>query len=282
MTSVPGVAAPPSHLRRLPPRSSFRRFIGRFGWGLALALEILAILLLVEVAVTGLGLANPEFFPPPSEIGGALIRLIERDVLFRHVIFSLTNFVLGYALAVVVGVLFGLALGVLRTFRTLAGPLVWITYATPRAAIAPILIMALGYGYESKVAIIFLFSVYPILINVWAGARSVDKTLMRAGRIFGAQRLDLYTKIVLPSILPYLLLGLRLGVSRGLIGIVIAEFLGSSAGIGYLTKILVASEFDMAGALSLTFILLVTASVSLKALEIARRRLAPWYKDNAL
>ena len=104
---------------------------------------------------------------------------------------------------------------------------------------------------------------------------------MRAGRIFGAQRMDLYTKVVLPSILPYLLIGLRLGVSRALIGIVIAEFLGSSAGIGYLTKRL-ASEFDMAGALALTLILMVTAAASLKILDVVRRRLAPWYTEDSI
>lgn len=274
--------APPPHLRPMAPRSLPRRAWDRVGWSVALAVEIVALILLIEFLITGLGLANPEFFPPPSDILDALSRLFDRDVLARHVIFSLTNFVIGYLLAVVVGVIFGLALGVFRTFRTMAGPLVWISYATPRAAIAPVLIMALGFGYESKVAIIFLFSVFPILINVWAGARAVDQTLMRAARIFGARRLDLYTKVVLPSILPYLLVGLRLGVSRGLIGVVIAEFLGSSAGIGYLTKILVATDFDMAGALALVFILLVTASVSLKILELLRRRLAPWYRESAL
>jgi ABC-type nitrate/sulfonate/bicarbonate transport system permease component len=264
-------ADPPSHLRSLPPRSPLRRFWDRAGWSVALAIEIITIILLVELMITGLGWANPDFFPPPSDIVDALSRLFDRGVLARHTIFSLTNFVLGYLLAVVVGVVFGLALGVFRTFRTMAGPLVWISYATPRAAIAPVLIMALGFGYESKVAIIFLFAVFPILINVWVGARSVDQTLMRAGRIFGARRMDLYTKIVLPSILPYLLIGLKLGVSRALIGIVIAEFLGSSAGIGYLTKILVA-----------VFVLLVTASVSLKILDVVRRRLAPWYREDAI
>ena len=184
-------------------------------------------------------------------------------MLLKHTIFSLTNFVIGYLLAVVVGIVFGLALGLFRTFHTMAGPLVWVSYATPRSAIAPILIMALGFGYESKVAIIFLFAVFPILINVWVGARSVDQSLLRAGRIFGAKRLDLYTKVVLPSILPYLLIGLKLGVSRGIIGIVIAEFLGSPGGVGYLTKILVHTDFDMAGALALVVILLVTASISL-------------------
>jgi NitT/TauT family transport system permease protein len=282
MTAPALTTSPPPYQRAMPERSSLRRLWDRVGWSVALAIEILAIVLLVELLISGLGLANPKFFPPPSEILDAFSRLFDRGVLVRHTIFSLTNFVLGYLLAVAVGVVFGLALGVFRTFRTMAGPLVWISYATPRAAIAPVLIMALGFGYESKVAIIFLFAVFPILINVWVGARSVDPSLMRAGRIFGARRLDLYTKVVLPSILPYLLIGLRLGVSRGLIGIVIAEFLGSSAGIGYLTKILVATDFDMAGALALTFVLLITASVSLKILDLIRRRLAPWYTEDSI
>jgi NitT/TauT family transport system permease protein len=281
MTAPPTVANVPSHLRPIEPRSPFRRFLDRYGWSVALVIEVMAIILFLEVSVSWLHLANPEFFPPPSDILDALSRLFDRGVLAKHVIFSLTNFFIAYLLAVVVGVVVGLALGVFRTFRTLVGPLVWISYATPRAAIAPVLIMALGFGYESKVAIIFLFAVFPILINVWVGARSVDESLMRAGRIFGARRLDLYTKVVLPSILPYLLVGLKLGVSRGLIGIVIAEFLGSSAGIGYLTKILVSTDFDMAGAMALVLVLLITASVSLKLLDIARRRLAPWYTEDS-
>jgi ABC-type nitrate/sulfonate/bicarbonate transport system permease component len=284
----------PPHLRSVTPRPSWRRFLTRHGWGIALAIEILAIIFFVELMITGFGLANPEFFPPPSDILDALSRLFDRDLLIKgiawppnaretgHVIFSLTNFVIAYLLAAVVGIVFGLALGVFRTFRTMAGPLVWLSYATPRAAIAPVLIMALGFGYESKVAIIFLFAVFPILINVWVGARSVDQSLMRAGKIFGAQRFDLYTKVVLPSILPYLLIGLKLGISRGLIGIVIAEFLGSSGGIGYLTKILVATDFDMAGAMALVFILLLTASISLKILDLVRRRVAPWYTEDSL
>ncbi len=281
MTTLPLTEAAPADRRPIARRSFLRRTWERIGWSVGLGIEILAIILLIELMITGFGLANPDFFPPPSQILDALSRLFEKDVLAKNVIFSLTNFVLGYLLAVVVGVIVGLALGVFRTFRTMAGPLVWVSYATPRAAIAPILIMALGFGYESKVAIIFLFALFPILINVWVGARSVDPTLMRVGRIFGAQRMDLYTKVVLPSILPYLLIGLRLGVSRALIGIVIAEFLGSSAGIGYLIKRL-ASEFDMAGALALTLILMVTAAVSLKILDIVRRRLAPWYTEDSI
>ena len=129
-----------------------------------------------QIAISGLGLWNPQFVPPPSDILDSFSRLAQRDLLIKDIIFSLSNFIVGYFLAVVVGVLVGLGLGMLRTFRTMAGPLVWISYATPRSAIAPLLIMWLGFGQESKVAIIFLFAVYPIIINVWQGLQEIERT----------------------------------------------------------------------------------------------------------
>jgi ABC-type nitrate/sulfonate/bicarbonate transport system permease component len=278
MSMAPATAEGPPSFRPLPQRSGSRKFWDRFGWNIALVIEIIVIIGLAELAISGMGLWNPQFVPPPSDILDSFSRLAQRDLLFKDAFFSLSNFVVGYLAAVVVGVLIGLALGMLRTFRTMAGPLVWITYATPRAAIAPLIVMWLGFGAESKVAIIFLFSVYPILINVWVGARSVDQTLIRAGNIFGARHFDIYTKIVLPSIVPFLMVGLRLGLSRGLVGVVIAEFVGSSAGIGYRIGIL-SSQQDMAGALALTILLVVVAVVASKILDLVRRRVAPWYKE---
>lgn len=278
MTTTPATADSPPHMRPIPDRSGGRKIWDRIGWNVALVIEIIAIIVIAEVAITGLGLWNPQFVPPPSDILDSFSRLAQRDLLIDDVLFSLSNFVVGYLGAVVVGVLIGLALGMLRTFRTMAGPLVWISYATPRAAIAPLIIMWLGFGSESKIAIIFLFSVYPILINTWVGAKSVDQTLIRAANIFGARRFDIYTKIVMPSIVPYLIVGLRLGLSRGLVGVVIAEFVGSSAGIGYRIGIL-SSQQDLAGALALTILLVLVAVGAAKILDLVRRRVAPWYKE---
>lgn len=280
MSTTPVAAGVPPAVRPLPERSGSRRLWDRIGWTVALGIVIIAIILIAEIAISGLGLWNRQFVPPPSDILDSFSRLAQRDLLIKDILFSLSNFVVGYLAAVVVGVLVGLGLGMLRTFRTMAGPLVWITYATPRAALAPLIIMWLGFGSESKIAIIFLFSVYPILINVWVGARSVDQTLIRAGRIFGARGFDIYTKIVMPSIVPYLIVGLRLGLSRGLVGVVIAEFVGSSAGVGYRIAIL-SSQQDLAGALALVILLVVVAVVSAKILDLVRRRVAPWYREDA-
>lgn len=282
VATIPTAALPPAaHLRPLPPRSLSRRLWDRFGWNVGLFVEIVVLILLLEFLISGLRLWNPEFVPPPSEILDSFLRLAQHDLLVSNVVFSLTNFAIGYLLAAVVGILLGLGLGTIRLFRTLGGPLVWIAYATPRSAIAPLIVMWLGFGAESKIVVIFLMALFPIVINVWVGAQSVDETLLRAGKVFGASRSDLYRKVILPFILPFTLTGLRLGIARGLVGVVIAEFIGTYAGIAYLIGILT-SEFDMAGALALTLILMLTANVSMIALDVLRRRLAPWYREGAL
>ncbi len=276
----PAPAPPPSHLRPMPPRHLARRVWDRIGWNVALFLEIVAIIVLAELMISTFGLAKRDFVPPPSDIWSAFYRLGERGVLLDNIWFSLTNFAIGFLLAAIVGVLLGLALGTIRTFRTLMGPVVWIAYSTPRVALAPLIVMWLGFGSSSKIAVIFLMAVFPVIINVWVGASSVDGTLLRAGQVFGASRMDLYRKVTLPYILPFTLTGLRLGIARGLIGVVIAEFIGSAAGIGYMIRVL-SSEFDLAGALALTLVLMLAANVAMVLLDVIRRRLAPWYRENA-
>lgn len=278
--TAPAPAPVPSHLRPIPPRSLARRVWDRIGWNVALFLEIVAIIVLAELMISTWGWAKADFVPPPSDIWSAFVRLGERGVLLDNVVFSLTNFAVGFLLAAIVGIVLGLALGTIATFRTLVGPVVWIAYSTPRVAIAPLIVMWLGFGAESKVAVIFLMAVFPIIINVWVGASSVDQTLLRAGRVFGASNVDLYRKVTLPYILPYTLTGLRLGIARGLIGVIIAEFIGSAAGVGYMIRIL-SSEFDLAGALALTLVLMVAANIAMAVLNLVRRRLAPWYKETS-
>ncbi len=280
MTAVNATVAPP-HLRPVPARSAARRLWDRFGWNVALVAEIALLVIFLELLVVGAGLWNRDFVPPPSDIAESFQRLARVGVLADNVAFSLSNFVVAYVSASVIGILVGLGLGTIPLMRLLLGSLVWIVYAIPKVALAPLFVMWLGFGSESKIAVIFLFSFFPVVVNVWVGAESVDRTLLRAGSVFGASRLDLYRKVVLPYILPYTLTGLRLAIARGLVGVVIAEFVGSTAGIGYLIGIL-SSEFDLAGALALTVILMITANVSMVVLDEVRRRLAPWYREGII
>jgi ABC-type nitrate/sulfonate/bicarbonate transport system permease component len=280
MTTQSATLANPPHLRPIPPRHPIRQVWDRVGWNVALVIEIAVVIVVLEFLINVVGLWNPAFVPPPTDIAESFNRLASRGVLASNVAFSLTNFAIGFLMAAVAGILIGLLLGTSRLFKTLVGSLVWIAYSTPRVALAPLFVMWLGFGAESKIAVIFLMAIFPIIINVWVGAESVDQTLLRAGSVFGASRVDQYRKVILPYILPYTLTGLRLGIARGLVGVVVAEFIGSAAGIGYLIKLL-SSEFDLAAALALTLILMLTANASMILLDVLRRRVAPWYKEGS-
>lgn len=275
-----GSTGAPAWKRSLPARSRARRIWDRIGWQVLLLVEVAAIIIVLELAVSHFRIWSPSFVPPPSDIGAAFTELIDKRDLLHHIAFSLGNFLVGFLLAVVIAIPVGLVMGTVTRARQVASPIVWMFYATPRVALAPLLVMWLGYGGASKVAVIFLMAVFPILISVWSGAESVDQTLLRAGRVFGASRWDLYRKVIVPSIVPYILTGLKLGVARAIIGVVIAEFIGSTAGIGYLIGIL-SSEFQIAGAIALTLILMITAMVSMKVIDLTQRRVAPWYREDA-
>lgn len=278
MSSTPGALPAVSYLRPIAPKSPLRRTWDRLGWNAAVVVEVVLGILVLEFLISGLKLWSPEFVPAPSAVFGAYFWLAERDLLFNNIVFSLSNFMVGYLLAAVLGISLGLLLGTVPLARTLLGPLVWVAYATPRVALAPLIVLWLGFGPASKIAVIFLMALFPVVVNVWVGATSVDRNLERAGQVFGGSRLDIYRKVILPFILPYTLTGLRLGISRGLVGVVVAEFIGSAAGIGYLIKI-TSHEFHMDAALALTLILVIAANGAMILLDLLRRRVAPWYRE---
>ena len=258
----------------------WRRSAARWGWNATLVLEVVALLLVWQIAVGGYQIWNPEMLPPPSEVWRAFATAVRTGVLANNFWFSAQNFVGGYLLAALVGLSAGLVLGGSQLLNELLMPFVWTMYAVPRIALAPLIVLWLGFGHASKMVVIFLMSVFPILVNTMEGMRAVDPSLVRAGRVFGATRRDLYLKVVLPASLPLVLTGLRLGIGRGLVGVVVGEFIGLAAGLGYMIHRSSAS-FDMATAFAITLLLVVMANVSMAALSTVKRRLAPWDEEGA-
>lgn len=273
------LASAPEWVTPLDEESAGRRLLRRYGWNAGILLEAIALIAFWEIAITVLHLARRDFVPPPSDIWDAFLYLVRSGSLWTHVSFSVGNFIVGYVLAALVGIGLGVAMGLVAPVRTLLSPLVWTMYSTPRAVLAPLLIIWFGFGSASKVAVVFLMAVFPVLLNVLVGVDQVDRQLLRAGRVFGAKRLDLTTKVVLPYILPYTLTGLRLGIGRGLVGVVVGEFIGSAAGLGYLI-VRSSAAFDMAESLAVALMLLVMANLSMAAVNVARRRLTPWYRES--
>ena len=212
---------------------------------------------------------------PPSHVVTAFADLLGRGELQGHVYVSGLEFVIGFALAAIVGIALGIAIGASNLVRDLLDPWLSALYATPVVAFAPLFVVWMGIGPSSKVAVAFLLAVLPIIINTSAGIRTTDQNLVDVARSFAASRGQIFFKILIPYALAFIIAGLRLGVGRAIIGVVVAEFFGTRAGLGYL--ILTSSQLFDTSALFVAVVILAGVGVlSVIGLQKLERWLAPW------
>jgi NitT/TauT family transport system permease protein len=179
-------------------------------------------------------LTNRLFFAAPSDVAVAAARLWKTGELERHIRVSFSELFYGVLIAIVVGTAIGVVVGISQRVRGYTEIYITALYATPLVAVTPLLILWLGIGVASKVAVVFLTAVFPILINTISGVRATEALLIEVAQSFCATRLQIITSVMLPSALPYILTGIRLGIGRGIVGVVVGELFGSQAGLGYL------------------------------------------------
>jgi len=184
--------------------------------------------------VSRLLVANALFLAAPSQIVYAIYQLTLTGELGRHIYISSIEFVIGYVIAAVIGIALGFGMASNARFKQAMQP--WISgfYATPTIALAPLFILWLGIGIWSKVLVVIFLVLFPVTINTEAGLRTTSERLIEMLKSFGASRSQIFFKVSLPSALPFILAGLKLGIGRGLIGVVVAELFGSRAGLGRL------------------------------------------------
>lgn len=218
---------------------------------------------------------SPLIVVPPSRVFRTFATLVATGELRTHVYVSAQEFVLGFGLAAVVGILVGALIGVSDVARDVLDPWLSALYATPVVAFAPLFVIWLGIDLASKVAVAFLLAALPVIINTSTGIRTADQTFIDVARSFAATRRHIFVKILLPNALPFIIAGLRLGVGRAIIGIVVGEFFGARAGLGYMI-LNSAQLFDTSGLFVATVILAVTGMVSVFGLQALERHLAPW------
>jgi NitT/TauT family transport system permease protein len=154
--------------------------------------------------------------------------------LYPHLFASSWIFFYGFILAIVAGVPLGFVMALSPVVRDYVNPWMATLYTTPRIAFAPVLLLWFGIGGGSKIAIVFLGCVFPILINSYYGMRVVNREYVELARSFRLRPWALFVKILLPASLPFILAGIRLAIGRGLTGVAIAEWFGATEGLGYL------------------------------------------------
>ena len=223
---------------------------------------------------------NPVFGSYPSAIAVAFWELLSTGQLTSALYDSLRSFLLGYGLAIVIGVPVGLVIGRSRTAEAAFGIFITAGYAMPLVALVPLLILWLGLGFAVKVAVVFLMSLFPICINTWLGVVAVPKTLIEVGKSFVAPDLVILRRIILPATLPYIMAGIRLAVGRAVVGMVIAEFFTTISGLGAVI-INSANNFDTATMFVPIIILMVMAIGLNWLIGFVERKVAPWQAEIA-
>jgi NitT/TauT family transport system permease protein len=261
------------HLDRLltPPRPSF--FKRYESW--IIPIVSLAIGFAIWEWVTQARLVKPTLLAGPSQILGAIGKMASTGMLWKDLSYSGLDFILGFLLAVVVGIPLGLLLGTQRRAEMALTPYVMGFNSIPRLSFLTLLIVWFGLGLQAKVVLIFLSAVFPIIITTWAGVRVVDPVLLRAGRAYGAHGWQLFRRVIIPYSLPFIVSGLRLGVSHALIGVFASEIFGTDVGIGY-RIISSGSTFDMPNLFAAVLILATFGVLTTQALDMAEHRIAPW------
>ena len=194
----------------------------------------LVALVLLWQAVTETGWVPPLFLPSPLGVLRAGAEMLVTGELVGHIATSLRRIVLGFGLGALGGVAVGLAVGVFSLAEAIGNPLIAATFPIPKIALLPLLILWLGIGEASKVAVIMLGVFFPMAINTYTGVRHADPLLIRAAVSFGAGRWSVIRKVMLPSALPMIFAGLKLGAGTSLLLLVAAEMIAASSGIGFL------------------------------------------------
>jgi ABC-type nitrate/sulfonate/bicarbonate transport system permease component len=196
------------------------------------AVGVCAVVIGWELAARS-GLVNPVIASSPGAIAAAFARQWQSGDWWADVSVSLAEFAVGFALSLVVGVALGVAMGMSRVFEYAVDPFIWFLYASPLIAFYPLIIVWLGFGSTTVVALTFLLTFVSIAVNTMAGVRSVEPQLVRAVRAFGGSPLDVAAKVVLPASVPLMLAGVRIGLGRALIGVILGEMFSSNGGLGY-------------------------------------------------
>lgn len=190
---------------------------------------VVAIFIIWEIAGRRMG---DFFLAPPTSLVAAAQDLIASGALVSSLMNSLSSLLTGYGLSAVIGIALGYMMGWYKPVAKIMDPFVNAAYVIPVAALVPVLIIWFGLGHTSRVLTIILFSVFEVLVSTYTGVRNVDPMLIDVARSFGAGRYQMFRKIVFFASLPYIFAGLRMGASRAIKGMVVAELLFAVTGLG--------------------------------------------------
>ena len=234
----------------------------------------LAVLAAWEV-VGRSGLINPLFISSPTRVAVAAYRLFLEGEIWNDLRVSATEFLVGYLMAAGVAIPLGLAVGWYKRLSYLLSPFIDTLNAVPRVTLLPLIVIWCGIGLWSKIVVVFLGAVIPMLINTTSGVRTNEERFLRVARSFGASQLRIFWTIVLPGTVPFIFTGLKYAAGRALLGVVVGELYAATAGIGYLIAVS-GSAFQTDKVFAGILIVTCTGVITVEVLNRLERRFEAW------
>jgi ABC-type nitrate/sulfonate/bicarbonate transport system permease component len=222
---------------------------------------------------------SPIFFTYPSQIAVAFYELTASGDLPYYLAQSLQVMFFGLLAAIVVGIPLAVLMARVRWLDWALDFPINALYATPLVAIVPLLVLWFGIYMKAKIIVVFLFAVFPILINTYQGVRECDKNMLEVARSFRSSEWGVWQDVLLPYALPYIAAGVRLAIGRGLVGMVIAEFYTTISGLGFMIT-RYANNFEMDKTFVPVIVLMVLGVSLTSGLKWLERRIAPWSHAN--
>jgi ABC-type nitrate/sulfonate/bicarbonate transport system permease component len=235
----------------------------------------IVFLIIWELVGNVFQLINPMFMSAPSLIFSAAVQLFTSGEIYNDLYVSGVELFWGYLLSAIVAIPFGIAIGWYKKVAYVFDPFVNAMNATPRVALLPLVIIWLGIGILSKIGIIFLGAVFPILINTRDGVKTTPVNLLTAARSFGASEWMLFKTVVLPSTVPFILTGLRLGLGRAIVGVMVGELYAATAGIGFMITV-AGATFQTDKVFVGVLIFALTGMLGMELLTKAEKRFNKW------
>jgi NitT/TauT family transport system permease protein len=220
------------------------------------------------------------FFTVPSRIFATLWQMFAAGTIWAPLGVSASAFAIGLALAIAVGLPLGIVLGRSATLNAMFDPFVTALNATPRLVFLPLLMLWLGIGLWSKVAVVFSGALFPLLINTHEGVRNADKLLINVVRSFGAKGWDVARLVVVPNALPFIVVGLRLAIGRAILGVVVAEFFGAQDGLG-VVMVRAASNFNVDVVFAGLIVFAALSLVMTGLVKLIEDRMSRWRPQRA-
>jgi NitT/TauT family transport system permease protein len=273
-TSTASRAATPTTQTVKPARRRSRRVYTRKQRWIIGTLNLATFFTLWQIAAVTTDIPQI-FLPALTDVWRELREMHTEGVLWSNLGISLWIYVVGMIISIAIAVPLGLMIGGIKILDKILSPYVWAIYTTPRLILMPLILLWVGINDTARVVIIVLSAVPATLVVVMEGVKTVDNSLLKAARSFGAGRLQLFRSVVLPSTVPFVATGIRMGVSRGLIGLFIGEIFTGSNGIGYIIT-LAGKTFNSARTFGMLLIFLLFCVAMVGLSQLLERKVSVW------